>query len=143
MEHRAGVELGQVQSRPRCACGEFARPGQRNCRRCHADAEKRRRVRLRLQLERLQTALDRVTEDFPETRAAFESSFRSRAVNVPRDGDGGDITGIVVGFLPNLMLRILDDSGRTEVFPLAQVRPDRGRKVTDYGSITSIHPANP
>lgn len=123
------MELSDSNCPGLCACGKTARRGQRNCLSCHAAAEKRRRARQKLNLDRLQTALDRVTDDFPTTRAAFDAQIKSRAVIVPCEGDSADITGVVIGFLPNMMLRILDDTGDVKLVPLAKVKADRGRRV--------------
>ena len=89
------------------------------------------RVRKRVSEDRLQQALQRLTVEFPETRAAYDLRFKTRAVVVPSDDGPADVTGMVIGFLPDLMLKVLDDFGTLHTVHIDRVVEDCGKQV--YG----------
>ena len=127
----------------RCKCGRPVRHGQRNCSVCHAGAEKRRRLRLKYGVDRVQRALDHLTIHNPATEAAFNSKSSTKAVVICGQDGAPEIAGFVVGFLPEQMLKVLDDDGQVHVVPIASIQPDLGRTI--YGRInqTELHTQDP
>lgn len=131
------------QDAAKCKCGRPARHGQRNCSVCHAAAEKRRRLKLKYGVARVRRALDHLTIHNPATEAAFNSKSSTKAVVICAADGAPEIAGIVVGFLPEQMLKVLDDYGQVHVVPIASVHEDLGRTI--YGRInqTELHTQDP
>lgn len=86
-------------------------------------------MKRKLAVQRLKQALHHLTVENPATRSAYESKFKTRAVAVERGDDAQDISGIVVGFLADHMVKILDDYGETHFVHLDRVVEDWGRTL--------------
>lgn len=112
-----------------CKCGAPARPRQRNCRACKNASTKRSVLKRKLSVQRLEQALHHLTIDNPATRREYESQFRTRAVAICDQDGMPAIAGFVVGFLPDLMLKVMDDYGKSHFVRLDRVVEDLGRAV--------------
>ena len=126
-----------------CRCGGSRRPGQRNCAVCNREAGKRHRLKKKLGIDRVKRALEHLTIHNPATEAAFNSKASTKAVVICGQDGAPEIAGIVVGFLPEQMLKVLDDYGQVHVVPIASIQPDLGRTI--YGRInqTELHTQDP
>lgn len=114
-----------------CKCGAPARPGQRNCRACKNAATQRSALKRKLNVQRLELTVRHLSFENPATQSAFEAKFKTRAVVVRREDPDQDITGHVVGFLPERRVKILDDFGEVHYVHLDRVIEDRGRGLSE------------
>lgn len=114
-----------------CKCGKPPRPGQRNCHDCHNSSMKRYRLKTRLGVERLMLAFDKLTTSNDATKAAFNTKCQSPWVIIQGANGAPDISGIVVGFLPERVLRVMDDHGEIRITSVDQIEEDVHRRI--YG----------
>ena len=110
------------------------RPGQSNCQRCHRlDARVRRmheaRENKRIELLR-QDLYDRLIPiSEPNTKEAFQRILKGNYnVVIVNPGSEPNIEGLVIGFLPDMMLLILTPEDRIQRAPLCRAIADPSKK---------------
>jgi hypothetical protein len=113
-----------------CRCGNLARPRQRNCAACNRASVRRSATKKKAAFNRLEQVLRNLTIENSATRREYESRFQTRAViTIAKDDEGVEIAGFVVGFLPDRMLKVLDDDGGSHLVSIDRVVEDCGRTI--------------
>jgi hypothetical protein len=131
-------KIDQNDSRP-CHCSTpedptFVRPGQSNCPRCHrleARVLRMHKVRESNRIELLwQELYDRLIPiSEPNTRLAFQRILKgNHHVVIINPGSEPNIEGLVIGFLPNMMLLLLTPEDRIQRAPLCRAIADPSKK---------------
>lgn len=94
------------------------------------------RQRRRQEVQDLRLALDQFTGNNTVTRRKFEEQVGSPHVIVTsEEGDKfHDFSGVVLGFLPEGKLSILDSSGTMQAVPLTRATPDTNKWHTPKDS---------
>ena len=106
-----------------CRCGQPVRKGQRNCPECHRAELRRYRAAAKRKMERLLAALKHLTIEHVETKRVYDRKCLDRYVIINPTEDA--VPGTVIAFLPDLKLRVLDESGREHVVSIDQIQEDR------------------
>lgn len=117
----------------RCLCGKKARANQSDCLECHAASVKQSRVRRQVELLELRRIVKNMTQDNPATREFYTQKCKGDWVIIC--DELGDIPGRVIGFLPGLVLRVIDDKGNLHYPTLDRVVEDVARRL--YGQPTT------
>jgi hypothetical protein len=110
----------------RCRCGAPRRAGQKNCRQCHREDERRRRKGRKDKAEQLRQRCAFLRCEDQRTREQFEAQCQSRFVLVQPEKDAR-FAGYVVGFWPGGRLDILDSLGALHRIDLHRVAHDKAR----------------
>lgn len=123
----------------KCKCGQPRRPGGRYCLACHRSAEQRRRGKLKLGLAQVMRTLANLTVRNTATQAAFYAACKTNAVLINGTDGEPEIPGFVIGFLPDMKLKVLDDDGRSHIVDLSAVQEDIGRTIYGRHNQTEFH----
>ena len=110
------------------------RPGQSNCSRCHRLDERIRTMHNARENKRIallrQELYDRLIPiGDPDTRLAFHRILKgNHHVIIINPGSEPNIEGLVVGFLPDMMLLIMTPENRIQRAPLSRAIADPSKK---------------
>jgi len=122
-----------------CKCGRPRRPGGRNCKVCHNECERDRRGRLKRTFEQVMRVISNMTVRNTATQAAFYAACRTNAVLINGTDGEPEIPGFVIGFLPDMKVKVLDDDGRSHIVDLSAVQEDIGRTIYGRHNQTEFH----
>ena len=126
-------EVEEVEKKM-CRCGKPVRPKQRDCYACHSESVLRSRLAHRKDhqkaLDAKQVIIDKLIPiSHPDTKSAFEMRLSGvHHVLVMDDGPRPASPGLVVGFLPDMMLLVLTNTDRFQKVPLSRVIRDPAKQ---------------
>lgn len=144
MEHEPAVAttVETEDMKTTCKCGRPRRPGGRNCKVCHGACERDRRGRLKRTFEQAMRVISNLTVRNTATQAAFYAVCRTNAVLIAGASGEPEVSGFVIGFLPDMKLKVLDDDGRSHIVDLSAVQEDLGRTIYGRHNQTEFHTPN-